>query len=138
MNKKKLYGLIAALILVVILCGVGLYAALGSKSDNTTPESGKNSSSEQKESTEDKTGTAGEEGTEDDSPQIQGEEGEIIVRPSDEIDTSTNSDKNPGKGDSGSESSKPDGSESSNDSEQPDDSGQPEDSKIELPFVPIS
>ena len=150
MRKKKLYGLLGALVLVMIVCCVGLYVAFGSRSGDISGDGGKLGQSEQKDSAEDVEGTDGssqqeqsdeenawkEDGAEPDasSQQVQDEDaGEIIVRPSQETGTPENSDKITENDSSGSESSEPEGSNES----QSENSEQPEDGVIELPFVPI-
>ena len=154
MDKKKLYGLLAALALVLVAGSVGLYAAFGSGSGDTSGNGSKPGQTEQKDNEESLAGTevslpsgAGSDSPGQDaagnssSQQRQDEdEGEIIVRPSQEADAPEEPSKNPENNDSGSGDAQQEGDNGpqTENTEQPESSGQPkENDVIELPFVPI-
>ena len=154
MDKKKLYGLLAALALVLVAGSVGLYAAFGSGNGDTSGNGSKPGQSEQKDNEESLAGTevslpsgAGSDSPGQDaagnSSSRQGQdedEGEIIVRPSQEADAPEEPSKNPENNDSGSGDAQQEGGNGpqTENTEQPESSGQPkENDVIELPFVPI-
>ena len=157
MKNKKLYGLVAALVLVLVMIGCCAALYLGAAKQNAlglggkTGQNGQKNSvksvteteqpSQKKQGDEKNAGNEDETGSADSSRQVQDEdEQDIIVRPAQGTGTSDNSSEISGNGSSGSGTSNPEENSKPEESggaqtENPD---QPQgDDVVVLPFVPI-